>query len=175
MQKKAQVKFGESIAIIIIVYIVLMSSLIWYNNISKTEINKMYIDDQAERAFEKYTYIDSLDLLHVSQRGIADNEFDKNSLIAFSNYTSNNGDLGGKEHIRKQLGESLVTIKIYNYTSIESFNSYLNLTLYNNTPKDYSPRTYDKNSYKTLVAVVDSNEKRTDIGLLEIYVFVKKR
>jgi len=68
-----------------------------------------------------------------------------------------------------------ISKEIYNYTSIESFNSYLNLTLYNNTPKDYSPRTYDKNSYKTLVAVVDSNEKRTDIGLLEIYVFVKKR
>lgn len=175
MQKKSQIKFGESIGVIVIVYIVLMSSLMWYNNISKTDINNLYLDDQKERAFEKYTYINNLDLLHISQRGITDNEFDKNSLIAFSSYTKITGNLSGKEHIRKQLGESVVTIKIYNYTSIKNFTPYLNLTLYNNTPKDYNSKTYEKVSYKTLVSVTSTNEKRTDIGLLEIYVFIKKR
>lgn len=174
MQKKAQIKFGEIIAVIIIVYIVLMTSLVWYNNSSSKDIRKMYAQDQSERAFEKYAYIESLDLIHVSQRGITDNEFDKNSLLALQNYTKTQN---GKEHLRKQLGESLIVLKLYNYTSISNFEPYLNVTLYNNTPNNYYQNrlNYDIINYKTLISVVDENEKKVDIGLLEISVFVKKK
>lgn len=174
MQKKSQIKFGETIAIIIVVYIVLMTSLVWYNNSNKKDITAMYEQDQSERAFEKYTYIESLDLIHISERGITDNEFDKNSLIALQNYTKTKT---GKEQLRKQLGNTQVTIRIYNYSGISDFKSYLNLTLYNNTPQDFNTNrlNYDIINYKTLVSVVDTNEKRTDIGLLEISVFVEKK
>ena len=171
MFKKSQIKFGETIAILIIVYVVLMSGLMWYNKSSTAEITKMGEETQNEKAFEKYSYIENLNLLHVSQRGIIDNEYDKNSLIAFANYTKN---MTNFQYIRNNLEESTVTIKLYNYTNLDTFESYLNITLYNNTPKDITSTFYDQPIYRTLVSVVDINEKRTDIGLLEIKVYIKK-
>jgi hypothetical protein len=85
--KKSQVKFGETIGIIIIVYIIVVLGFVWYNNTNTKSINEMFENDQRDRAFERYHFVMNLDLLHKSQRGFVDSEFDLNSLRAFSNFS----------------------------------------------------------------------------------------
>lgn len=166
MRRKAQVKFGETIGIIIIVYIVIVLGFVWYNGVNAKQISKIYEEDQRNRAFERYHYIMNLDLIHVAQRGYVDVEFDINGLRAFSNFTS--GD--SREFARSKLGDSLVNLKIYelNYTGDDvMFLSYENLTLYNSTP-DYE---YDKEIFTSLLPVVDSSKKKTFVGVLEVVSF----
>lgn len=166
MNRKAQVKFGETIGIIVIVYIVIILGFVWYNNVNAKQIAKIYEEDQKDRAFERYHYMMNLDLVHVAQRGYVDVEFDINGLRAFSEFTQ--GD--SREFARSKLGDSLVTLKIYelNYTGEEVlFVSYENLTLYNSTP-DYE---FDKDIFTSLIPVMESSKKKTYVGVLDVVSF----
>ncbi len=165
MKRKAQVKFGETFAIIILVYIILMIGMIWYNNINTKNINEMSEESLKQRSFEKYYYIMNSDLLHKTEQGDVDEEFDLAALRAFANYTNGNQ----KEYIRKQLGEALVTVKLYdrNLEEIEE-----QIVLYNNT---YDPNLQSKIKneivFKALIPVVDTVEKRTNLGILSVIIY----
>jgi len=165
VKRKAQVKFGETFAIIILVYIILMIGMIWYNNINTKNINEMSEESLKQRSFEKYYYIMNSDLLHKTEQGDVDEEFDLAALRAFANYTNGNQ----KEYIRKQLGEALVTVKLYdrNLEEIEE-----QIVLYNNT---YDPNLQSKIKneivFKALIPVVDTVEKRTNLGILSVIIY----
>jgi len=155
----AQVKFGETIGIIFIVYIVLVVGFVWYNN-----YNSKYIDEQIEkqtkdRAFEKFNYLMKLNLIHKSELGYLNQEFDRTSLIAMSNY-SNSGD--GKEFFRQHLGDSLVVFYLYDI----EMNSVENITVYNNTV-DLS-REFKVNNYLTVLPIYDGINKTSYIGIVII-------
>jgi hypothetical protein len=165
VKRKAQVKFGETFAIIILVYIILMIGMIWYNNINTKAINEMSEESLKERSFEKYYYIMNSDLLHKTEQGDVDEEFDLAALRAFSNYSTGNQ----KEYIRKQLGEALVTVKLYDKDLDEIEDE---IILYNNT---YNPNLNSKIKnevvFKALIPVVDAVEKRTSLGILSVIIY----
>lgn len=168
MKKRGQVKFGETIGIIVIVYLVVVLGFVWYNNVNTKSINDIFEKDQRARAFERYHYIMNLDLLHVAQRGYLDVEFDLDSLRTFANFTQ--GD--SREFARSKLGDSKVDLKIYslNYTNGESsFETFENLTLYNNTPS----YRYDQQVFTSLIPVVDTASKKTYVGVLELTSYQK--
>jgi len=158
-KKNAQIKFGETFGVIILVYIIVMVGMIWYNNINTKDIAQMNEKNQRDRAFEKYYYVINSDMLHVSEQGDVDPEFSLTSFRVFSNYTKNEG----KEHIRQQLGESIIVLEIVD----KDFVSQENLTVYNNTPKDFKNRE----SFKTLIPVMDKINKKTSIGILTVYTY----
>lgn len=160
--RKSQVKFGESIAIIIIVYIVVVSGFIWYNDINTKAIYKISEEDKKNKAFEKYLFIVNLDLLHVSQRGFVDEEFDLNSLKSLEEYSNTDS---GRQYLDKRIGDAVVVVRLYNHEDLSS--SFLNITLYNNTP-DLKIKTIE--NFKTLIPVVDETNKKTHLGILEIMI-----
>lgn len=160
MKKKAQIKFGETFGVIIIVYLIIMVGMIWYNNINIKTINEMNQNNQKDMAFEKYYYITNSQFLHISQQGDVDQEFDLTSLKIFANYSKTPQ---GEEYIRKQLGESTITIELLN----KNLNSKQNLTIYNKTPA----KTTNKEQFKTLIPVIDPINKTTDIAILTVIVY----
>ena len=159
-RKKAQIKFGETFGIIIIVYIVVMVGMVWYNTSSGKEIREMNEENKVDRAFEKYYYVVNSNMLHLSQHGDIDEEFDLVSLRVFENYSDSEP---AREMVRQQLGEALVTLDVYD----NEFNLIENFTVYNRTPEEYKNRE----AFRTLIPVVDPIEKRTRIGMLYVYVF----
>jgi len=169
MNKKAQVKFGESIGVIFIVFIVLMSGMIWYNKINTQSLNKIHNDNQNDLAFEKYYYLKELDLIHVSKRGIVEKELDLNSLLVFEDYSKSNI---GKEYLRNRLGFAEIKISIYdNQTSLKLNSADLNITLYNNTPKSSTVKIKEPIIFITYVPVVDNN-KKTKIAKLNVKSYI---
>jgi hypothetical protein len=165
--RKAQVKFGETIGVIFIVYLVIVLGFVWYNSSNSKAIAEQLEKQQNEQAFEKYDYILKLNLLHKSELGYIDQEFDKTSIESMANYTLLDF---GKEHFRKRLGTSRVDFYLYDI----NMNSISNITVYNNTPVSDDPfnnRRFKQTSYRTLVPVYDGVGKTSYVGVLEILDF----
>lgn len=158
-QKTGQVKFGETIGIIIIVYIILVVGFVWYNNINSKDIQKQLETNQKNKAFEKYNYILKLSLLHKSKLGYIDQEIDKISLETMSQYTQNEK---GKEYFRKRLGTSTIQIELFDYEQ----NSIQNITIYNNTPNNN--KKFETINFKTLMPIYDGIENINYIGIIKI-------
>ncbi len=171
-KKKSQVKFGETFGIIIIVYIVIVMGMVWYNKINTNDINEMTQKDNLQKAFEKYNYMVNSDLLHLSQQGDVDEEFDLQAIKTFEEYSNSTQ---GKEIVRRQLGESTITIKIMSKDpTTHEFQDEEEFLIYNNTPnknKKIGNGVFEKNKFRTLIPVVDSIEKKTKLGLLEVTVY----
>ena len=110
MKKKAQVKFGETIGIIIIVYVVLMLGLLWYNDVNSDSLDELYTKDQKSRGFEKYYYITNNHMLREAQQGYIDEEFNLESIYAMSIFSQSKN---GSDYLDKFLGYSSVSIKYY--------------------------------------------------------------
>ncbi|MDA3854754.1 MAG: hypothetical protein PF569_00745 [Candidatus Woesearchaeota archaeon] len=163
MNKKSQIKFGETFAIIILVYIILVIGMVWYNNVSTNSIKEMQENDLRDRSFEKYSYIVNSEFLHVTSQGDIDEEFDQVSLEIFSNYSKSN-----KEFIRKQLGEATVIVELYD----KNLKSIKNITIYD-LRYDNSNNENRKNEerFKTLIPVKDTINKETNIGILNVIIY----
>lgn len=159
--RSAQVKFGETIGVIFIVYLVIVVGFVWYNNSNSKSIAEQLEKQRNELAFEKYDYILKLNLLHKSELGYIDQEFDRTSINSMANYSLSDV---GREHFRKKLGTSRVDFYLYDI----NMDSVDNITVYNNTPVNQS---FKQTSYKTLVPVYDGIEKTSYVGVLEILDF----
>ena len=167
MDRKSQVKFGETFGIIIIVYFVIIAGFSWYNKENNKSINEMLANDKFERAFEIYYFVVNMDLIHVTERGVVDDELDINGLRAFEKFAAKPEN---KEYLRKQLAESSVKMSIFTSETIHEgdFNVDETLILYNNTPEIVG----DVEIFRTLLPVINDREDRVDMGLLEVVVYV---
>ncbi len=163
--RSGQIKFGETIGVIFIVYLVIVIGFVWYNSYNSKVIAEQLEKQQSEKAFEKYDYILKLNLLHKSELGYIDQEFDKTSIDSMANYTK---IPLGYEHFRRKLGTSKVDFYLYDI----NMNSISNITVYNNTPVN---KTFKQTSYRTLVPVYDGIEKTSYLGILEILDFQIKK
>lgn len=171
--KKAQVKFGETLAVIIVVYLMILVGSIWYNNINQRDLEKIFQDDQVNRAFEKYYFISNLDLLRVSQRGKLDATFDYHSLKTFYNFSKSDQ---GKEFIRTNLGEATIQLYLYNSSIFDSkndidekINSFENFTLYNYSLQQRS----NKEIFWSVIPVKDPlirGGSNTYLGVLRVEI-----
>lgn len=172
MNLKAQIKFGETIGILFIVYLVLMFGIMWYNGKNSDDIDELYIKDAQDRALEKYYFILYSDLLKTSQQGFQKNTFDMVSLIAFSNYSKTSQ---GSSFLQRRLGEGLITLKVYSSGSIfESQNvAYEEIILYNNSPEfRENSQLLRKQVFTSLLPVTDEREgqRKTYLGILRVEV-----
>lgn len=162
---RAQIKFGETIGIIIIVYLVLILGLSFYNNSNNKDLQELLESDQEARAFEKYAYIMSSPMLYVSERGNVENEFDKLSFVAFENFSKNPQ---GREYLRRQLGEALITVEVYtsqNFLDGE-INDVESFTLYNFTENLSLESNVEV--FTSIIPIYDSINKTYEIGVLQI-------
>lgn len=165
--KKAQVKFGEAFGIIIIVYVVLTVGLSWYNSSNEKNLREMSAENNENLAFEKYNFITNLNLLRNSEDENINYFMDLDAIRAFQNYTNTTE---GKNFLRGKLASSRVRIQLYNYTGIQDFIAYENITIYENIPDfEYVPI-----NYRTIIPVYDAIDKRMDVGYLFIEVYAPK-
>lgn len=168
MVKKAQIKFGETIGIIIIVYLIIMVGLIWYNNYNTKSLNELRINDLNDRAFEKFNYLNKLTLIHLTQEGIVNYQFDKNSLAIMAIMSKTKE---GKEYFSKQLGESTIIIEIFNSSNTNLLYFEERIILYNNTPNK-EKNIINQQIYKSLIPVYDSKDKSIKIGYMQLINYI---
>ncbi len=168
MKKKGQVKFGESFGIIIIVTIVIFLGASWYNSISSKALHELSIEDQEDRAFERYNYIINHNFLRISQNTVIDDKFDLHSFRIFSEFSKTPT---GIEYLRPNLGESTIVLELYRYDDImaDIFTVNETIVLYNRTPSA-NLQLQGESVYRSLIPVRDYVESRTDLGVLTVRV-----
>ncbi|MFW6286060.1 MAG: hypothetical protein ACOC16_02965 [Nanoarchaeota archaeon] len=161
MKSKSQIKFGETFAIIFIVFILLMFALLWYNNSNTKDIKRIQAEDERNRALNQYNFVVNSNLLRVSYYGDIDEEYDLVSLKVFENFTKGED---GKKFMNQKLSNSYVFIEIYD----KDFNPIDNITLFNQTPRG---EIESIDTFKTLFPVYDPITKNTHIGILGVRVY----
>lgn len=168
--RRAQVKFGETIGIIIIVYLVLVVGLGFWNNSNNKDIEELVEQDKEAKAFDKYFYIINSPMLRVSERGNIDNEFDLLSIKTFGEFSKTPE---GAEFLRRQLGEAKITLEYYpssNFVPTTSFPSSTpnSITLYENF--DGNTEFDNTQIFRSVIPIYNSEDNLFYIGILEVEV-----
>jgi hypothetical protein len=158
--KKSQVKFGETFGVMIIMYFVIIFGMYWYDSYLQDVKEDLFKKNKKLIEKERIEYISNLKYLKYSFSGIIGEEFDLYSLYAYSKYSKNETY---KKEIRKNLGTSLVVLKVLN----ESLQINQTIILYNNSldnPTDIS-------IFRLMYPIKNSVLEKTNLGLLEITLF----
>jgi phosphotransferase system glucose/maltose/N-acetylglucosamine-specific IIC component len=172
MNKKSQVKFGETFAIIILVYIILMGGLLFYNNYNENSLFEIKNKYQNELAFEKYNFIKNLNLIHVTNKGVIEDEFSLLNLLIFYNFSKTDE---GKKFLEPSLENAIFSMKIYQFNETTLKYNFdketLNFTFYNKTPKN--KEKYNIKNFKTISIVYNEFNKTKEIAILNLEIFYK--
>ncbi len=167
--KKAQVKFGEAIGVIIIVSVVIFLGLFWYQSLTEEKILKIIEEDSLERTFEKYTYLINLNFIRVSENSVVRNDF---SLIALRTFQNISKDQENLEFFRQNLGRSEIIVDIYNESFLDSSKDYFErILLYNNTDNLNNARMNRFRTLKTLIPVLDEINGKNYVGILSMKIY----
>jgi hypothetical protein len=163
MQKRAQLKFGEAIGVIIIVYLVIMAGFIWYNNGAQKRIAELQEDSESSLAFEKYLFIANLDLLRSGRSGIVDEEFDLNSLKALDSFSQTEE---GKEYFQRRLGDASIKMELYTLDNLETPFEVIDV---------YEKRSLNRElvgllPFRNVVSVKDKQNDKVHLGLITVQV-----
>jgi hypothetical protein len=168
--KKTQVKFGETIAVMIVVSIIIFLGLAWYQNINTNDLKEIREKDANLRAFEKYNYIINLDILHQSENSVIDNDLSLASLKAFEKFLEKEENF---EIISRNLGKNLITISIFNETFLEGNKKpFEKIILYNNSLDEETLRS--SLSFLSPISIIDIGNNRKYFAILEMYVQIEK-
>ncbi|MEC8221288.1 MAG: hypothetical protein VX028_04390 [Nanoarchaeota archaeon] len=176
--KTGQVKFGETIGIIFIVYILIMVGFTWYNSITQDDFAELQEDVDREAVFDKYNFIVQSSFLRKSQGTDTENVMDYRSFMAFYNYSQTED---GKRFLRSRLGEGMISIYFYEINEqsqlvgvdLDGENGFNKiedtLIIYNYTRDDGSRLRKQENVLTTFpVDFSYRKEKLTRIGVLSL-------
>lgn len=172
MDRKSQIKFGETIGIIFVVYLVLVFGVMWYSSENESDLQEMKADNSQQQALEKYYYIIYSDLLKTSQRGFEKNYFDLVSMEALADYSKSKE---GKDYLRGRLGEGLITLKLYNGSDVYSTTPGeidKEFVLYNHSPEfREQSQLVRREVFTSLIPVQDDKkEGKIQLGVLRVEV-----
>ncbi len=176
--KAGQVKFGETIGIIFIVYILIMVGFTWYNSITQDDFAELQEDVDREAVFDKYNFIVQSSFLRKSQGTDTENVMDYRSFMAFYNYSQTED---GKRFLRSRLGEGMISIYFYEVNDqsqlvgvdLDGENGFNKvedtLVIYNYTRDDGSRLRKQENVLTTFpVDFSYRKEKLTRVGVLSL-------
>jgi hypothetical protein len=164
--KSSQIKFGETIGVILIVYVIILLGFSWYNSITNDRIIELEEQNVKFRNNEKFDYVLNLELLRLKNRGSIQKEFDYYSLIAFEDYTKNkNGEGFGKT--KENLGYAIVKVNILG----SNFGVEESIVLFDNQLED--DKIESQKSYKVIVPIRDGQEYTTKLGIMEVILYEK--
>lgn len=176
--KTGQVKFGETIGIIFIVYILIMVGFTWYNSITQDDFAELQEDVDREAVFDKYNFIVQSSFLRKSQGTDTENVMDYRSFMAFYNYSQTED---GKRFLRSRLGEGMISIYFYEINEQSQlvgvdldgengFNKIEDTLIIYNYTRDDSSRLRKQENVLTTFPVDFSyrKEKLTRIGVLSL-------
>lgn len=172
MNRKAQVKFGETVGILFVVYLVLVFGIMWYNNKNSDDLRELYLQDAQDRSLEKYYFIIYSDLLRTTEEGYEKNSFDLLSMKTFANYSKTQE---GKEYLQGRLGEAEITLTLYEGNSVwqGGGESYDELVLYNNSPEFRSnSQILRQQVFTSIIPIKDvtTNSEEVLVGIMRVEV-----
>jgi hypothetical protein len=170
--KKSQIKFGETIGIIIIVYFILMAGLIFYNNYNNKALKELRDKQAIDFSYNSYQYLNNLNLIHSSVSGVISVDYSYYGLKTLSNFSKTKE---GNDYLFQTLKFS--TIKIYLYklnksSLLYNFNkSFENFTIYNRTPPNGKNILF-VNKFRTLITIDDQVNKEKYLGKMELTNYI---
>ncbi|MCA9486028.1 hypothetical protein H6501_02760 [Candidatus Woesearchaeota archaeon] len=166
LSSKSQIKFSESIGVILIVYLIIIAGLYWYNEVHLDSLRELTKEDNRLRSIETYNFVVNTDLLRLSQESVVEGEIDLLSLEVFHEFSQTEE---GYEYLEKKLGNAQVNLTLYKMK-----NSGLELDpvddgkfeIYTKWPED----VLDEEIFRSVVPIINSSSKEVFIGILEIKV-----
>jgi hypothetical protein len=167
MNKKSQIKFGETIGVVLIVYVVILLGFSWYNSITNDKIIELEEKNVKFRNNERFDYVLNLELLRLKNRGSIQKEFDYYSLLAFEDYTKDKKDKSFKK-TSENLGFAFVKIDILG----SNFDIEESITLFDNKLDENDIRS--QKSYKVVIPIKDEQRYVTRLGIMEIILYDKE-
>jgi hypothetical protein len=181
-RKKAQVKFGETIGVLFIVYFLIMIGLVWYNSSNSSDLKELSQKKVEAEVFQKQTFLLHSSLLKSSNFNEKENYVDEITLKAFYNFSKTEN---GTEFLKDKLGNALVTIQIFSYDEIKNINDInqrdKNVSSFNDQDHvlvvyNYSlfPIEESRNSLKAISTFpIQTIEGKKKIGVLTLWSYSK--
>ncbi len=170
MLKKTQIKIGETIGVVFIVYLIVFFGGSWFLS-SQNKSNQEFKETQALiKAYNIYNYVINHPFLRVTITGIIEEDQKLNylALKTFSNFT--NKSIQNELYYKNKLGDSLITINLYNYTGSKLVN-FENYTLYNNTKKYSNKKYIGSKNIINAINIYDPSNKKVYFGTINVKVF----
>ena len=161
--KKSQIKFGESIAILVIMYFIILIGLFWYDSYLQGKTDELR-QKQNNLANEKvFFFIENLDILRVSDFGSVKSYYDYNSLVAFKNIINSSDKI--EFYIIDNLGYSKINLTLLD----ADFSKKESLILYDNEPENFR----NKKIYNKVITVrkIEDNFYRNYLGIIRLEIF----
>ncbi len=162
MLKTAQIKIGEVIGIIFVVYLMLMFALSWFSKSSSETIAEMRERDAVNEAYDIFNFILNNPNLQYKVRGLTESShtLDLINLMTLSRNIKNH-----REYYPRKLGYSEIVIDLYDFRNPSS--PYVNrIVVYNNTKKDL----VNKKVYFNLMNVYSPLNKTFYLGVMKVSV-----
>ena len=108
--RSSQIKFGETFAIMVVVIVMIMIGLSWYNSKSQESISELKEENQKRLSIERFSYIVNNAFLHENIKGQVKTTLDYHNIMALKLHIEH--DIQAKDNFRKIMGEGKITIKI---------------------------------------------------------------
>ncbi|MBT5021374.1 hypothetical protein HOK51_10150 [Candidatus Woesearchaeota archaeon] len=156
--KKAQVRMGETIAILFIFFILLIIGALIYFNIQKTTIRRDIAERFEASAVELSQVVSFLPEIQCTEKNVVEPGcFDLFKIIALSDISK---EKQNSAYYSREFGQSLIQIKqIYPFE--------MSWTLFNNTPD----KLVESSLFQIPISIFDASEEASNFGILQIRVF----
>ena len=158
INKKAQVKMGETIAILFIFFVLLMVGAMVYFNVQKTTFRREMTEQFEARSVELAQVISFLPELQCTEKNVVEPGcFDLYKLAALD-YISKQEQ--NSAYYAREFESSLISVNLI-YPDDVSY------VIFNNTPVKY----FESSSFQVPVSVFDAFNDASSFGVLEVRVF----
>ena len=166
MNKKSQINFGETFGIISITFIIIFIGLLFFNNITKNNIEEINLENKKQEIYLKHKYISNLEYLKQTKNGIIREEFDLLNLKSFSNIL-NDSNSNETKKFKQKFGFGKFQINIFDENNFSKINE--TIIIYNHTTNIGKFDT--KCNIKTLISIYDKKSDKIKIGIFDIIFY----
>lgn len=169
LHKKSQMKTFESVAVLIVFFILIALGLMFYAGVQKTSLKRTYAERTEQEAVKMAMKVSYLPELLCSKRKIIEDDcFDVHKLKSIADWVE--FDEGIFLHYQSDFKESVITVKVVWPSFPEK--TYI---LYENQPESGRIRDYYIIPTYVPVSLKDSTaEIEYSIGLLNVTMFISK-
>lgn len=169
LRKKSQMKTFESVAVLIVFFILIALGLMFYAGVQKTSLKRTYAERTEQEAVKIAMKVSYLPEALCSRRGIIEDDcFDVHKLESIGAWI--NDDLTGQNflHYQRDFKESVITVKRI-FPTEETYPLYENQPPPDKLKDYYIVPTYVPVSLKDSTAEIEYS-----IGLLTVTMYIPK-
>lgn len=145
-QKTAQIKMFETIAVLIIFFILLAAGFAFYSNFERHSIKTEQMEQESKEAIEIAQRASLIPELICSSETVTDNCFDLYKVMSFSEMIPNESNMDERMYYYYLFGLSNITITVHPLKNFEREGYVLNdsrkrFSIYENIPNTYTSKS----------------------------------